>query len=93
MSQEYIFVVMAKTIYLEEGLKKKLLDVFENIKDEYVPDSPDWVLVLLDIKDAIENGVLTSEHLIKLKGCEKYEQIMNILRTARINFDLTKYVD
>lgn len=84
---------MAKSILFNEVVKKQLLDVFENIKDEYVPNSADAVLILLDIKDAIENNSLTSDHLSKLKNSDKYVQIMNILRTARLNFDLSKYKD
>jgi len=84
---------MAKSIHLNEVVKKQLLDVFENIKDEYVPNSADNVLILLDIKDAIENNSLTSDHLSKLKNSDKYVQIMNILRTALLNFDLSKYKD
>ena len=74
-------------------VRKQLMDVFENIKDEYVSNSADSVLTLLDIKDAIQNNSLTLEHLSKLKECDKYVQIMNILRAAYLNFDLTKYSD
>lgn len=84
---------MGKYIHFNEDVREKLLEVLENIKDEYVPNSADNVLALLDIKDTIMNGSLTSDHLLKVQNCEKYEQIMNILRTARINFDLTKYSD
>lgn len=91
MSQERIFVIMPKTIYFEEEVRKKLLELFEDIKDEYVSKSADGVLAQLDIKDAIENNSLSQDHLSKLKSFDKYEQIMNILRTAHINFDLSKY--
>lgn len=84
---------MAKQIILNEKVRKQLLDVFENLKDEYVPNSANCVLTLLDIKDAIMNNYLTIEHLTKLKDCDKYTKIMNILRAARLNIDLTKYSD
>lgn len=82
---------MAKSIKLDEKIRKQLLDVFENLKDEYVPNSADSVLTLLDIKDSIENNSLTFEQLSKLKSCEKYAQVMNIFRRARVQFDLSKY--
>ena len=82
---------MAKFIYFNEDVRKQLLDVFENIKDDYVPNSAGSVLTLLDIKDAIENNSLTLDHLAKLKNSDKYVQIMNIFRAARINLDLSKY--
>lgn len=84
---------MAKYIHINEDVRKQLLDVFENIKDDYVPNSADSVLNLLDIKDAIENNSLTSSHLSKLKNSDKYVQIMNIFRAARINLDLSKFKD
>ena len=84
---------MAKFIHFNEDVRKQLLDVFENIKDDYVPNSADSVWALLDIKDSIENNSLTSEQLSKLRDSDKYVQIMNIFRTARIGFDLTKYKD
>ena len=84
---------MVKFIHFNEDVRKQLLDVFENIKDDYVPNSAGSVLTLLDIKDAIENNSLTLEHLSKLKNSDKYVHIMNIFRTARINFDLSKYKD
>ena len=84
---------MAKFIHFNEEVRKQLLDVFENIKDKYVPNSAGSVLTLLDIKDAIENNSLTSEQLSKLRDSDKYVQIMNILRTARINLDLSRYKD
>lgn len=84
---------MGKYIHFNKDVRKKLLEVFENLKDEYVPDSADDVLTLFDVRDAIEQDTLTTELLLKAKDCEKYNQIMNILRAARINLDLERYLD
>lgn len=84
---------MEKYIHFSKDVKKKLLNVLENVKDEYVPNSAEHVLTLLNIKDAIEKDTLTTEQLLKAKDCEKYSQIMNILRAAKLNFDLERYSD
>ena len=80
-------------MFPNDGIRKKLLEVFTNLKDEYAPNSANCAEILKDIVDAIENDTLTKEHLNRLKDCENYSHIMNILRTARINFYLTKYSD
>ncbi|MBQ7424001.1 MAG: hypothetical protein IJV19_04575 [Prevotella sp.] len=84
--------IMSKIILFDENTKEQLLEVFENIKDEYVPKSPDSVLAALAVKEAIEHDCLTKEHLIELKkNCDKYNQIMNVLRGARVNIDLSLF--
>ena len=80
---------MGKNISLNEKVKKKLLHVFENLKDDYVPNSADGVLIGLKIKDAIEKNTLTTDNLLELKKCEKYNKIVNILRAANLNLDLS----
>ncbi len=80
---------MSKNIFLNEKVRNKLLHVFENMKDEYVPNSADGVLIGLKIKDAIENNTLTTDNLLELKKCENFNQIVNILRAANLNLDLS----
>ena len=84
---------MSDHIHFDEKVRIELVYVFENIKVEYVPNNADDVSVCLKIKGAIENNSLTTDNLLELKGSEKYTQIMNILRMARINFDLSKFED
>lgn len=82
---------MGKIIFLNETVRNKLLQVFENLKDEYVPSSADDVLIGLKIKDAIENNTLTTDNLLELKECKKYNQIVNILRAAYLNYDISAF--
>ena len=82
---------MSKNIFFNEKARNKLLHVFENLKDEYVPNSADCVLIGMKIKDAIENNTLTTDNLLELKKCENYNQIVNILRAANLNFDISAF--
>lgn len=84
---------MSDHIHFDEKVRIELVHVFENIKDEYVPNNADDVLITLKIKEAIKNNSLTTANLLELKGSEKYTQIMNVLRMARINFDLSRFED
>ena len=86
-------ISMDKISFPNDEIRNKLLEVITNLKDEYAPNSANCAIILKDIVDAIENDTLTNEHLRKLKDCENYSHIMNLLRTARINFDLTKFSD
>lgn len=91
MSQESIICFMDNTIFLTEEERKKLLDVFIDLKDKYAPNSADSAFILKDIVDAIENNTLTFEHLKRLHTCDNYTHIMNMLRTARFNLDITRF--
>lgn len=84
---------MSDYIHFDEKVRTELVHLFENIKDEYVPNNADDVLIILKIKEAIKNNSLTTANLLELKGSEKYTQIMNVLRMARINFDLSRFED
>ena len=84
---------MSDHIHFDEKVRIELVHVFENIKDEYVPNNADDVLITLKIKEDIKNNSLTTANLLELKGSEKYTQIMNVLRMARINFDLSRFED
>ena len=84
---------MSDYIHFDEKVRTELVHLFENIKDEYVPNNADDVLIILKIKEAIKNNLLTIANLLELKGSEKYTQIMNVLRMARINFDLSRFED
>lgn len=84
---------MSKYIHLDERVKNELLHVFENLKDKYVPNNANEVLIGLKIKDAIENDSLTTDTLLEFRGCEKYNDIMNILRAAYFNFDITRFME
>ncbi len=84
---------MSDYIHFDEKVRTELVHLFENIKDEYVPNNADDVLIILKIKEAIKNNSLTIANLLELKGSEKYTQIMNVLRMARINFALSRFED
>ena len=84
---------MSDHIHFDKKVRTELVHVFENIKDEYVPNNADDVLITLKIKEDIKNNSLTTANLLELKGSEKYTQIMNVLRMARINFDLSRFED
>jgi hypothetical protein len=80
-----------KIIHLSEEIRNRLLEVICNLKDKYEPKCSNSTFVYADFIQALETNRLTIDLLKKIQQCGVSLPIMNILRTARINLDLSKF--